>query len=713
MVKHDLSRRDFLKAAGAVSGSFLLGFWLPEARAATTVATQSGSNAWVQIDPDNRITILCARSEMGQGVSTAMPMLVAEELEVDLDQIEVAFAPAQPIFTNQQLGAQQTGGSTSVQDAWQTLRVAGATTRTMLVQAAAQRWGVSPDVCRAERGEVVGPTGQRLSYGALAADAVALPVPKRVTLKAPADFRLVGKPTRRLDTPAKVNGTATFGSDVRLPGMLYAALAQCPVLGGAPKQFDASRAGAMPGVRQVVQISDGVAVVADTFWQALKARDMLTVEWDEGPAAALSSASISADLKQAAASPGATALARGNITQAFAAAAQTLDAVYELPFLAHATMEPMNFTADVRPDGADVYGGTQIQSGDFPPLRRAPGAATSAQAVTAKLCGLKPEQVRVHTTFMGGAFGRRTEIDFVRQAVEISRAVGRPVQLQWTRPDDMQNDFYRPATYDAVRAALDANGNFTAFQRQVTSPFTLGPANPTAVGDFLYDTPNVKVTYRQRDVGVRTGAWRSVKDSTDVFVSESFMDEIAHAAGRDPYEYRHERLTHQPRLKAVLELAADKAGWGQPPPGRFQGIAAMTSYESSFLAQVAEISVDTEGKIRVHRVVCAVDCGMMVNPDGVVAQVEGSIIFGLSAALYGEITIEAGRVQQSTFKDYPVVRMNESPAIEVYFVPSTQPPGGMGEPGTALIGPAVANAVFQATGRRVRRLPLRPEWVRG
>jgi isoquinoline 1-oxidoreductase subunit beta len=695
MATNDLSRRDFLKAAGALSGSFLLGFWLPEARAATDTPTPAGfANTWVRIDPDNRITILCARSEMGQGVSTALPMLVAEELEVDLDQIEVAFASGQTAYANKMLDGiqpgQSTGGSTSVQDAWTSLRVAGATTRTLLVQAAAQRWGVSPDACRAERGTVIGPAGQRLSYGALAADAMALPVPARVTLKPPAAFRLVGKPTRRLDTPAKVNGTATFGIDVRLPGMLYAALAQCPVIGGKPKGFDASRAEAMPGVRQVVQISDGVAVVADTFWQALKARDTLTVEWDEGPAATLSSAGIREALKQAGSLPGTTALARGNVTQAFAAAAQTLDAVYELPFLAHATMEPMNFTADVRPDGADVYGGTQYQ--------------TAAQDLVARLCHLSHDQVRMHTTFMGGGFGRRLEVDFVRQAVEISRAAGRPVQLQWTRQDDMQHDFYRPAAYDTVRAALDANGNLTAWQFQ--SPFSLPAIS-------FYDVPNVKITAREQDVGVRTGSWRSVSDSVNIFVSESFMDEVAHAAGRDPYEYRRARLTHQPRLKAVLELAAEKAGWGQPAPGRFQGIAAMTSYEDSFLAQVAEISVDAAGQVRVHRVVCAVDCGMMVNPDTVVAQVEGSIIFGLSAALYGEITLEGGRVQQSTFKDYPVVRMNESPAIEVYLVPSTQSPGGMGEPGVALIAPAVANAVFQATGRRLRRLPLRPEWVNG
>jgi isoquinoline 1-oxidoreductase beta subunit len=486
--------------------------------------------------------------------------------------------------------------------------------------------------------------------------------------------------------------------------MLYAALAQCPVLGGTPKGFDASRSAGMPGVRHVVQISDGVAVVADTFWQALRARDTLTVEWDEGSAAKLSSPTIREDLKRAAALPGSAALVTGNVTRAFTAAAQTLEAVYELPFLAHATMEPMNFTADVRPDGADIYGGTQLQSGAFS------GTApryTSAQAMTARLCGLKPEQVRVHTTFMGCGFGRRMEVDFVRQAVEISRAVGRPVQLLWTRQDDMQHDFYRPVAYHTLRAALDANGNLTAWQFHYTGPFI----DTQGADNYFYDVPNIKVTYREHDVGVKCGPWRSVGSSLNVFVSECFMDEIAHAAGRDPYEYRRARLTRQPRLKQVLELAAEKAGWGQPAPGRFQGIAAMTAYDS-FAAQVAEISVDAEGKVRVHRVVCAVDCGMMVNPDGVVAQVEGSIHFGLSAALYGEITIEGGRVQQSTFRDYPVLRMNESPTIEVHLITNAKQPGGIGEPGTALIGPAVANAVFQATGRRLRRLPLRPEWIR-
>lgn len=696
MATYDLSRRDFLRTAAAVSGSFVLGFGLPEAGADTT-APAGFANAWVQIDPDNRITLLCARSEMGQGISTALPMLIAEELEVDLDQIQVAFAPVGTAYTNSLIGAQMTAASTGVRSGWTALRTAGARTRMMLVQAAAQRWGVSAGACRAERGEVVGPEGQHLTYGAVAGDAMALPVPASAPLKPLEACRLVGKPTRRLDTPAMVNGRAVFGSDVRLPGMLYAALAQCPVLGGRPVSFDASRAEAMPGVRAVVQISDGVAVVADSFWQALKARDTLIVEWNEGSAATRSTAGIRETLKRAAVPPTPPA----NVATAFAAAAQSLEAEYELPFLAHATMEPMNFTADVRPDGVDIYGGTQFQSGSFEDM-------LSAQDAAAQASGQSASRVRVHSTLMGGGFGRRLQNDFVRQAAQISRAVGRPVQLQWTHQDDIQHDYYRPMVFHTVRAALNASGDPTAWQYHYAGPYINWPVG---IGTLVYAVPNLKVTSQQVNVGVRGTYWRSVGNSHHTFVIESFIDEMAHVAGRDPYEYRQALITRQPRVKAVLELAAEKAGWRQAQSGHAQGIAAMLSDDSA-LAMVAEVSVDEGGHVQVHRVVCAVDCGRMVNPDGVIAQVEGSVIFGLSAALYGEITLENGRVQQRSFGSYPIVRMRECPVIEVHLVSSTRAPGGIGEPGTALIMPAVANAVFQATGRRMRRLPLRPEWVK-
>ena len=701
----DPSRREFLKTGAAVGGGLILGVVLPDAllRPAGAQAMTSMPNAWVKIGSDNSITIISARSEMGQGVYTAMPTLVAEELEVDLKKIKVEIAPAGEPYINTMLGGQITGGSTSVAEGYDKLRIAGAQARTMLVEAAAQKWGVDASACRAQDGMVQGPGGKTATYGELAEAAAKLPVPKDVKLKDHKDSRYVGKPINRLDTPGKIDGTAEFGIDVKLPGMLYASLAQCPVIGGKPASFDAAKAKAMPGVKHVVQITDGVAVVADSWWRAKTARDALAITWDEGPGKALNSAGISAALKAAAAKPGAVFKKQGDVESGLAGAAKKLQAEYELPFLAHAAMEPMNFTADVRQDSCLAYGPTQFQQ--------------LAAGVAAQASGLKPEQVTVRTTFLGGGFGRRIDADFVAQAVEISKAVGAPVKLLWTREDDMTHDFYRPVSYHQLWGGLDAQGRPVALKFHLTSPSVTSRLFPPFIKDGVdplmteaavvpYDIPHQFADVVIHDTGMRVGYLRSVSHALNSFAYESFMDELAAAAGKDPYQFRLALLDKQPRLKHVLELAAEKSGWGTPPPaGRFRGIGLMEGYGTS-MAQVAEVSV-TGPRVRVHRVVVAADLGKMVNPNIVRQQLESSIIFGLGAVLYGEITLKDGRVQQSNFHDYPVVRMPESPKIEMYIVDSNEKPAGIGEPGTALVGPTVANAVFAATGKRLRKLPLR------
>jgi len=699
----DVSRRDFLKTGAAAGGVLLLGVALPSSRA-QAAGTTSMPNAWIKIGSDDSITILSARSEMGQGVYTALPTLVAEELEVDLAKIKVEIAPAGPPYINSLLGGQITGGSTSIVEGYDKLRLAGAQARTMLVSAAAQKWGVDPSACRASAGAVQGPAGQKATYGELAEAASKLPVPQDVKLKAHKDSRYVGKPVNRLDSPAKIDGTAEYGIDVKLPGMLYASLAQCPVIGGKVASLDDTRAKAMPGVKHVVKITDGVAVVADSWWQAKTARDALVIQWDEGAGRALSSAGISAGLKAAAAKPGAVIKKLGDVDAGAKGAAKTVQADYELPFLAHAPMEPMNFTADVQKDSCLVYGPTQFQQ--------------LAQGIAAQVTGLKPEQVTVKTTFLGGGFGRRIDVDFVAQAAEISKAMGGgPVKLVWTREDDMTHDFYRPTSFHQMAGALDAQGRPVVLKFHLTSPSVTSRLFPPVVKDGVdpfmteaaavpYDIPNQLADVVIHDTGLRVGYWRSVSHALNSFAYESFMDELAAAAGKDPYEFRRALLDKQPRLKHVLELAATKSGWGtKPAAGRARGIALMEGYGTS-MAQVAEVSV-TGNSVRVHRVTVAADPGRMVNPNIVRQQLEGSIIYGLSAALYGEVTLKDGRVQQTNFHNYPVVRMPDSPAIDIHLVDSDEKPAGIGEPGTALISPAVANAVFAATGKRLRKLPLK------
>lgn len=704
----ETSRRDFLKTSTLATGGLLLGVALPgsriEAQAAGTVYTP---NAWVHIADDNTITLITARSEMGQGVYTALPMLIAEELHVDLSQVRVSVAPPAAVYVNALLGAQITGGSTSVRDGWEKLRVGGAQVREMLISAAADRWQLDRHTLRAQRGMVIGPQGRRASYGSLAAAAAKLPVPEKVVLKDPKDFTLVGKRTRRLDTPAKVNGTAEFGIDVKLPGMVYASIEQCPVIGGQVVSFDAARAKGMPGVIDVVQVSDGVAVVAASYWQAVKARRALTVQWNEGAGAQLDHAKVLATTRAAAASGKVLPIARtGDVAQAMKGAARVVQAEYITPMQAHAPLEPMNFTASFQGGKMLLVGPTQFQQG--------------AHGAVAGALGIRPEDVTLQTTFLGGGFGRRLELDFVVQAAQISKAVGRPVKLLWSREDDMTHDFYRPLGLNQLQAALDAQGRPLALQFKVTSQSVTQRAfglPKDTMDPFMaeaavapYAIANTQHDLVIHDTGMRVGYWRAVSHNMNAFANESFMDELALAAGQDPYQYRLALLKDKPRFARVLQLAAEKSGWGQPlPAGRARGIALMEGYDT-YMAQVAEVSVKA-GQVTVHRVSVAADLGRMVNPDTVEAQIQSSIVFGMSSALMQEITLAQGRVQQTNYNNYPVVRMHESPKIDIVLVPSTEKPGGIGEPATALVVPAIANAVAAATGKRVRQLPLTPQAI--
>ena len=703
-------RRSFLKTSLAGATGLLVGLHLPENALAEQALVPAGGfapNAWIRVAPDDTVTLVIDRSEMGQGVITSLSMLLAEELECDWKRVRWEFAPADKAYFSPIFGMQGTGGSMSLRGAWTPTLKAGAVARDMLVTAAAQRWGVDKALCRAENGVVINTrTNARATYGSLAGAAAKLPVPGDVPLKDPKTFKLVGKPTPRLDTAIKTTGRAQFGIDVRLPGMLHAVVARCPVFGGKVATFDATRAKAAHGVKAVVPISSGVAVVADNTWNAIQARELLDIKWDEGPNAHLSTAGITRMFADKMAGPGAEARKEGDAAAALGGAPRKVEAVYEAPYLAHATMEPMNCTADVRSDRVEVWVPTQMQ--------------TMTEASAVRISGLKPEQVHVHTTFLGTGFGRRAEQDFVVEALEASKAVGAPVQVTWTREDDMQHDFYRPGSYCRFSAGLDAEGWPVALTARIASPSIMarffGPAaikdgldnsSVEGVSDVPYDIPNVLVDYHLTDPGIPVGFWRSVGASQNGFFAESFVDEMAAATGKDPFEFRRRLLAKKPRHLGVLELAADKAGWSKPlPAGRFRGIAVVQAFDT-YVAEVAEISID-KGSLRVHRVVCAVDCGRIVNPATVEAQMQGAIVFGLSAALKGEITIEAGRVQQSNFHDYDLLRLNEMPVVEVHVVRSEEAPTGCGEPGVPPIAPAVCNAVFAATGKRIRRLPVRP-----
>jgi isoquinoline 1-oxidoreductase subunit beta len=711
MIDTQTSRRSFLKAGATASGGLLMAVTLPgtlgQAMAAGTVHTP---NAWVHIADDNTITILSAHSEMGQGVHTSMPMLVAEELNVDMNQIKVTDAPPGAAYVNALLGAQITGGSTSVRGSWEKLRVAGAQVREMLISAAAAQWNVDRSQLKADKGMVLGPNGKKATYGSLAAAAAKLPVPEKPALKDPKDFRLVGKRTKRLDTPAKTNGTAEFGIDVTLPGMVYATVQQCPVIGGKVKGFDGAQAKGMPGVLAVVQISDGVAVVADTWWHAKKASETVKVQWDEGAGAALSDASVIDGTRQALKNGKVIEITKpqGDVAAAFKGATKVVEAEYVSPMQSHSPLEPMNFTAHVQGNKVLLIGPTQFQQG--------------AQGAVAGALGVKPEDITLKTTFLGGGFGRRLELDFIVQAAEISKAVGKPVKLLWTREEDMMHDFYRPAGVNQLKASLDASGMPVAMHFKVASQSvtqrafglpkdTLDPfmAEAAVAG---YNIPNTQHDLIIHDTGVRVGYWRAVSHSMNAFANESFVDEMAKAAGQDPYAYRMKMLAGKPRYANVLKLAAEKAGWGKPlPAGRARGIALMEGYDS-YLAEVAEVSLNKDGSVKVHKVTVAADVGHMVNPDTVEAQLQSSIVFGMGAVLKHQITMANGRVQETNYNSYEPVRMYEAPQIDIVLVKSTEKPGGIGEPGTAVAAPAIANAVAALTGKRVRRLPITADAIR-
>ncbi len=709
----NVDRRRFLKTGAAGATGLIIGFRIPwglEGLAAAPAggATPTALNAWIHIGTDDLVTIVIDKSEMGQGIMTSMAMLAAEELDCDWKKIRTEFAPADKVYFNPIVNFQGTGASSSTRGSAEPLRKASAAAREMLLEAAARKWGVAKSECRAENGAVLhAATKRRLIFGSLAQQAAKLPVPSDAPLKDPKQYRIVGKPIRRLDTPDKVNGRAGFGMDTRLAGMLYAVIARCPVIGGKASKFDATKTKAIPGVRSVVEVSNGIAVVADNTWTAMEGRRALDVEWDEGPNAAVTSAGIRKVFAVQAEQPGAVARKEGDAEAGLASAARKMDAVYEAPFLAHATMEPMNCTAHVRADGCDIWAPTQFQ--------------TFTQRTGARITGLSPEVVRVHTTFLGGGFGRRGEQDFVTDAVEVSKAIGAPVKVTWSREDDTQHDVYRPASYARFTAGLDADGWPNTWTTRLVCSSILNRIFPGTVknnldrtgvegcADIPYDIPNILVDYQLTETGIPVGFWRSVGYSQNAFFSESFLDELAAATRKDPYEFRRHLLQKSPRHLAVLDVAANKAGWGAAlPAGRFRGIAVVSSH-ATYVAEVAEVSVDSKGAVKVHRVVCAVDCGRMVNPDTIEAQMQSSIVFGLTAALKCAITIDRGRVEQSNFDNYQMLRMNEMPVVEVHIVPSDNPSGGVGEPAVPPIAPAVCNAIFAATGKRIRRLPIRAE----
>jgi isoquinoline 1-oxidoreductase subunit beta len=711
-----LGRRTLLKGGLAVGTGLVIGFRLPLLDRLLAEAQGPGvfaPNQWLRIDRDGVVTIINSVPEMGQGSMTTMPMIVADELDADWDKIRIESAPTDPkVYGNPVTGQMSYGGSRGVRDHLEPLRKAGAAARLMLRQAAAQEWGVPLDEVTTEPGVVVhAPSGRRLTYGQLVDKAQALPVPQNPPLKKKSEFRYIGKDVRRVDVPQKVNGQAVYGIDVKLPGLLVASIEKCPVVaGGKVKSFDATATKAIPGVKHVVQVSSGVAVVADNFWTALQGRKALKVEWNDGPLGQLTSAEIAKEHATAAGQPGLVARNDGDALATLAADGKTLDAVYLMPYLEHACMEPMNATAHVTADACSVWAPTQNPGG--------------ARETAARLTGLPVEKVAVNTTFLGGGFGRRGRVDYVVDAVEVAKAIGGgPVKVLWAREDDMTHSFYRPNTHNVFRAALDAGGKPTAWFTRAVGAGLLRQLGSVPAGqidgtsmaglrDLAYDIPNVRIEWVDKDVGVPVGFWRSVGSSQNVFIVESFIDELAHQARQDPYEYRRALLGKAPRHKAVLELAATKANWGAPlPAGRACGIAVCFSY-GSYTAHVAEVSVADDGAVRVHRIVCAIDCGIAVNPDQVKAQMEGGAIYALTATLYGQITLDAGRVQQTNFNTYPMVRIPEAPVTEVHILDSGQPPGGLGEPGVPTVAPAICNAIFALTGKRLRRLPIDRETLK-
>jgi isoquinoline 1-oxidoreductase subunit beta len=705
------TRRQFLQ--GSAASSLVIGFSVPLAgrAAAPAPAAPAMLNAYLRISPDNRITVVCGSSEMGQGVLTAIPMLLAEELDADWALVGVEQSPVDKAYANPMFGMQATGGSTTIRAHWEPMRKAGAAAREMLVAAAATKWKVKADECRTELSQVIHRSGKKLSYGALAAAAAALPVPQTPTLKDPKAFKILGRPTRRLDTPIKSNGTAKFGIDATVPGMLVAVMARAPQPGAKATAVDDTKAKAIKGVQQVIKLDSGVAVLATGYWAAKKGRDALDITWDLGKAANLSSAGVSDMLREGVNNAASVAKDTGNLKDAAANSAQTFEAVYEAPYLAHACMEPMNCTAWVQGDEVEIWAGTQSQG--------------PAQGILGQVAQVSPAKVKIHTMFLGGGFGRRFAPDFTIDATLLSKISGKPVKLIYSREDDMAAGFYRPASMAKFQGAIDAQGKATMLRVDVGSPSIMAasgfmqiPADGVdsfameGIADNPYEIENSRIAYGRVEPGPQVWFWRSVGHSQNIFFMESFIDEMAVNAKKDPVEFRRSLLEKQPRYRAVLETAARRSNWGRPAaPGVFRGIAVAQSF-GSYVAEVAEVSIGADGTPKVHRVVAAVDCGMVVNPLNVARQIEGAIVYGLSAALYGKISFKEGRVEQGNFHQYPVLRMSEMPRVDVYIIPSTENPGGIGEPGTPPIAPALTNAIFAATGKRIRSLPIDPAMLK-
>ena len=708
-----MKRRQFLKASAAATGGLVIGFTLPGghkiAIAQTPAAANTTPNAFLRIARDGSVTVQVKHLEFGQGVMTSLPMLVAEELDCDWSKVRAEMAPAAPQFAHTVFGMQMTGGSSSVSNSYIQMRTVGATARAMLLSAAAGKWKTDVAKCRTENGSVIGPAGQKEGYGALADAANALPVPANVKLKEAKDFKVIGKPTRRIDAPAKVDGTAKFGLDVTaklVPDLHTAVVMHPPIFGAKVKRFDASKVTGLPGVTHVIQTANGVAVVAKNFWAAKKGRDLLVVEWDMGPGAKANTADLKKSYRELAQKTGVVAKA-GNV-ETLKTAAKTVAAEYEVPFLAHAPMEPLNCTVSVKADSCEIWVGSQFQTVD--------------QGAAAKVAGLKPEQVKLNTMIAGGGFGRRANpsSDYVIEAVEIAKAAKVPVKTVWTREDDIKGGYYRPMYVHRVNGGVDSAGKIVGWEHTVVGQSIIagtafepmmvkGGIDATSVEgvtDSPYDIANMQASLHTTQTGVPVLWWRSVGHTHTAFVMETMMDDLAKAAGKDPVAFRRDHLGKHPRVANVLAMAADKAGWGSPlPPGVARGIAVHESF-GSVCAQVAEVSLE-KGQIKVHRVVAAIDCGLAVNPLTISAQVESAIAFGLSAALYGQVTLKDGVVEQSNFHDDPVLRIADMPKVDVHIVQSNAAPTGVGEPGTPPIAPAVSNALFALTGKRLRELPFK------
>jgi len=708
-----LSRRDFLRSSLLSGAGLVIAFYVPRrALAAATPPEKQPPrpNAFVRVAPDDSVTVLLAHSEMGQGIWTTLAMLIAEELECDWTRVRVEHAPAAPAYAHTAFGMQMTGGSTTTWSEFDRYRTVGAMARDMLVRAAAQRWKVDPKPLRTDNAYVHG-GGEKLSYGQLAEAAEKLPPPASVKLKEAKDWKLIGKPMRRLDSPEKITGQAQFGMDVKFPGLRTAVVARAPVFGGKVRSFDAAKARAVPGVEQVVQVPSGVAVVARDFWSAKTGRDALQVEWDLGPGAAIDTDQLEASYREMARRPGAIAVDKGDCDAALSTAAKRIEAEYAVPYLAHATMEPLNCSVKIDGDRCEIWTGTQFQTND--------------QASAAKIAGVPPQNVSIHTMFLGGGFGRRAtpQSDFVSEAVHVARAASVPVKVVWSREDDIRGGYYRPLFVHRIEVGLNGRGLPVAWKHTIVgqsilagTPFAAmmikGGIDATSVegvvgSPYLEAVPARRVSLHSPRNEVPVLWWRSVGNTHTAFAMESMIDELADAAGRDPLQFRAAMLKESPRHLRALQVAAENAGWGTPPPsGRARGLAVHESF-GSIIAEVAEVSVEDGKRIRVHQVTCAVDCGLAVNPLGIEAQVQGAVAFGLGPVLHSELTLKQGRVQQSNFHDYEVLRLDEMPHVAVHILKSKARMGGIGEPATAPVSAAVANAVFALTRKRLRSLPLR------